>query len=232
MTTLQSIKRKIRRYLPPYTFLSDKEAAELGYWSWRVTQTQNPSSYHYSYFYTSFFDLAAADYAGKIILDVGCGPRGSLEWATMAKERIGIDSLVSKYRALGIDRHAMKYVDAPAEKIPFPDKYFDFVASFNSLDHVDDLDKSIKEISRVVKYQGTFLLISEVNHPPSATEPVDVTESDLRARFSGFKIVSWRSYLTPSDHDLYLALKTQQPIEAMASSDTPVIVAARMERQL
>ena len=29
--------------------------------------------------------------------DIGCGPRGSLEWATMAAERVGLDPPVNKY---------------------------------------------------------------------------------------------------------------------------------------
>ena len=29
--------------------------------------------------------------SGMRVLDVGCGPRGSLEWATMAARRVGID---------------------------------------------------------------------------------------------------------------------------------------------
>jgi ubiquinone/menaquinone biosynthesis C-methylase UbiE len=36
--------------------------------------------------------------------------------------------------------HGMTYVAARSEEIPFPEGYFDVVSSFNSLDHVDDLD--------------------------------------------------------------------------------------------
>ena len=32
--------------------------------------------------YTVVFGLTRDDFAGKAVLDVGCGPRGSLEWAT------------------------------------------------------------------------------------------------------------------------------------------------------
>jgi ubiquinone/menaquinone biosynthesis C-methylase UbiE len=170
------------------------------------------------------------DYAGKNILDVGCGPRGSLEWASMARERVGIDSLISKYRALGIDRHAMKYVDAPAEKIPFGTGYFDFVTSFNSLDHVDDLEKAISEIARVTKPEGTFLLICEVNHEPTETEPVYVTQTQLKSMLSSsFKISSWRSYQTPPDHDIYLALKNQKPLGQISDDRNPVVIAAKMQ---
>ena len=117
----------------------------------------------YEYFYTDYFGLSKEFYLNKKILDIGCGPRGSLEWANMAKERIGLDPLADKYKILGIEKHKMKYVCAGCEKIPFPDNYFDIVCSFNSLDHVDNLDESIKEIKRVIKPKGLFLLITDVN---------------------------------------------------------------------
>jgi len=56
-----------------------------------------------------------------VALDIGCGPRGSLEWADMTKERYGLDPLANEYLKLGADKHKMKYVASGAEKIPFED---------------------------------------------------------------------------------------------------------------
>lgn len=67
----------------------------------------------------------------------------------MASERVGLDPLVDGYRALGIGQHKMTYVKGGSEKIPFPDGHFDIVTSFNSLDHVDNLDATVAEITRV-----------------------------------------------------------------------------------
>src|SRR5512145_2406788 len=144
------------------TFLPEKfkERHELACWRKKLRQESGQLSHrHYERFYTTFFGIEREFYAGKRIVDIGCGPRGSLEWADMAAERVGLDPLVSAYRALGIDRHRMAYVNAPAERIPFPDAYFDVVTSFNSLDHVDDLGQAIREIKRVAKPGGLFLLI-------------------------------------------------------------------------
>ena len=55
---------------------------------------------HYAYFYTTHFGLSETDYAGKAVLDIGCGPMGSLEWATMVRERVGLDPLADAYRRL------------------------------------------------------------------------------------------------------------------------------------
>lgn len=56
--------------------------------------------------------MALEELAGRRVLDVGCGPRGSLEWADRARVRVGLDPLVDAYRELGVADHAMGYVAA------------------------------------------------------------------------------------------------------------------------
>ena len=90
---------------------------------------------NYEYFYTVFFGLDLTHYDGKKILDIGCGPMGSLEWADQASIRIGLDPLANDYRSIGAASHNMGYVAAASEYIPFADEMFDFVTSVNSLDH-------------------------------------------------------------------------------------------------
>lgn len=120
-----------------------KRKAELGYWKLKMAKQGELSSDHYEYFFTDHFDLDSGDYEGKRVLDIGCGPRGSLDWATMTEQNVGLDPLINEYEDLGIgDGSPMEYVDSGAEDIPFPDGHFDIVTSFNSLDHVDDLERS------------------------------------------------------------------------------------------
>lgn len=61
------------------------------------------------------------DNAGKRFLGVGCGPRGSLEWAEHAAERIGLEPLADEYVRLHERRQAMTYVQRVCERIPFGD---------------------------------------------------------------------------------------------------------------
>ncbi len=160
-----------------------KSLEEFRFWKENKAKEVILSNSHYEYFYTKHFHLNRDFYNGKRILDIGCGPRGSLEWADMALERVGLDPLVGKYKNLGINRHKMKYILANAEKIPFSNGYFDVVFSFNSLDHTDILDKTIKSIIRVIKQGGIFLLITEVNHPATLTESI-VFSWDIVKSFS------------------------------------------------
>ena len=159
-----------------------KRIGEFLYWLSVVARDRKLSNDHYVQFYTDHFGLSRNDYAGKRILDIGCGPRGSLEWADMAAERVGLDPLAAQYQALGASKHRMRYVASGAESIPFPDGHFDVVCSFNSLDHVDHLDRVIAEIGRVVKPGGLFLLITDVNHAPTITEPLTFSW-DIADRF-------------------------------------------------
>lgn len=159
-----------------------KGEAELAYWKRRVDKEGALDNKHYKVYYTSHFDLTDADWADKIVLDIGCGPRGSLEWADMTKERYGLDPLANEYLKIGADKHKMKYVASGAEKIPFANDHFDIVTSFNNIDHVDDLDQTIAEIKRVLKPGGMFLLLTEVGHEPTPTEPI-VLDFDIVDKF-------------------------------------------------
>ena len=154
--------------------VDEKRAAEFAFWEQRAaaSPTGTLDSGHYRDIYTTGFGLPLSFFAGKRFLDIGCGPRGSLEWADMAAERVGLDPLADDYRSFGTERHAMTYVSSPAERMPFPDASFDVVATCNSLDHVDDLDATIAEIKRVSAPGGTLLLITEVGHQPTPTEPL------------------------------------------------------------
>ena len=76
----------------------------------------------------------------------------------MTTQRVELDPLVPDYLKLGADKHKMEYVAAGSEDILFPDGHFDIVTCLNALDHVDDLDATIREVKRVTKHGGFFLL--------------------------------------------------------------------------
>ena len=137
---------------------------------------------HYGGLFTGLVKLEPSFYTGKDVLDIGCGPRGSLNWAEMARRRVGLDPLAEDYRELGIDSHPMEYVAAAAEQMPFENATFDVITSFNSLDHVEDLDRTVAEIKRVLRPAGHLVLVVEVGHEPTWSEPQEITW-DVCARF-------------------------------------------------
>jgi SAM-dependent methyltransferase len=198
--------------LPAGTRSRFKRYHELRYWRGvtRPIRTDHAKleheRSHYEQFFTSFFGLMPADYAGQRVLDIGCGPCGSLEWATMAAERVGIDPLAEEYKKLADDAQAMTYCAAPSEAMPFPDGHFDSVSSFNSLDHVDDIDATIAEIKRVTAPGGRMLLIVEIGHAPTPTEPHVLDESVIEKFAPEFEAISVRTFGLRRDHNVYGSL--------------------------
>jgi ubiquinone/menaquinone biosynthesis C-methylase UbiE len=228
---LHRLRAKCVTLCPKFVRVWIKERAELAFWHSRHQNEQILRNDHYRFFYTSFFKLNEETYQGCRILDIGCGPRGSLEWANMALERVGLDPLVDRYRALGINNHSMSYCHASVEAIPYSGEHFDRVMSFNSLDHVDNLLRALSEISRVIRFGGMFLLIVEVNHAPTPTEPVEITETELKANLlATYEIASWQAYELRNDHDIYRSLREGVPRESLPVGQTGIIAAKMIKR--
>ncbi len=182
---------------------------------------------HYEFFFTTFFGLTAEDYDSRALLDIGCGPCGSLEWASGARERVGLDPLADEYRKLAHDRQAMSYCAASSEAIPYPDGHFDSVSALNCLDHVDDVEKTVREIKRVTAPAGRILLIVEIGHAPTPTEPHRLDESIVELFAPEFVAVSLRTFGVRDDHNLYASLKNGVPYVP----GEPGILCARLERK-
>ena len=134
------------------------------------------------------------------MLDIGCGPRGSLNWADMARRRVGLDPLADDYRDLGIDSHPMEYVAAPAEAMPFEAASFDVATSLNSLDHVDDLGAAVGEIKRVLRAGGHLVLVVEVGHEPTWSEPQTISWNVWELFEPELEVVRSREYERSGDN--------------------------------
>lgn len=193
----------------PHAF---KRRAELRYWKGRrIAQGGALPNDHYEGLYTKVYGLTREDFVGKRLLDIGCGPRGSLEWADMTAQRVGLDPLVADYMKLGADKHKMQYVASGSERIPFADGHFDIVACLNALDHVDELDATVREIKRVTKRGGMLLLSVETDHPPSPTEPITITDRELAKLAPEFQPIAQFRVGSPPDHNLHRAVIDRSP---------------------
>lgn len=190
-----------------------KEFVEISYWKFKKFKEGKLSNSHYKEFYTSYFSLDDTFYNDKTILDIGCGPRGSLEWADMAKKRIGLDPLVDKYLKLGVKNHKMTYVKAYSENLPFVDNYFDVICSFNSLDHVEDVKKTTQEISRTLKSGGLFLLIVDIHNYPTPTEPQSLKWDFLDTNFKNFEILMEERLKSSKQGRIYTNARNKIPID-------------------
>ncbi len=203
-----------------------KRRVELAYWRLHLRRTGRLANSHFAAAYTDGFGLPAAHFRAKRMLDIGCGPLGTLEWATEAATRVGVDPLAEAYLALNRGTQAMTYVTAPAERLPFPDGSFDIVSLFNALDHVEDPDAAAAEAARVLAPGGDLLLLCEIDHAPTLTEPHRLTEALLGA-FPGCSILSRRTCALRADHDIYRTLRESAP---RADLGAPGLLVARLAR--
>ena len=104
------------------------------------------------------------------ILDIGCG--GGANVATMLKENsggkvYGIDySEVSVEKSTKVNKKAIadgkcEIKQGNVEKLEFVDEMFDLVTAFETIYFWPDLEKCFKEVYRVVKNGGRFMVCNE-----------------------------------------------------------------------
>ncbi|MBX2930493.1 MAG: class I SAM-dependent methyltransferase [Chitinophagaceae bacterium] len=146
----------------------------------------------------SFIEFAP--YMKGIMLDFGCGSKPYKTLFSVEKY-IGLD-----YENPG-HSHINEQIDVfyNGKDIPFEDEYFDSIFSSEVFEHIFNLDKSLKELNRVLKYNGTMLIscpFSICEHE----EPHDF------ARYSSFGI---KHLLTNAGFEIIAQRKTGNSIEAI-----------------
>lgn len=231
MALLKRIRSDVVSFIcSKFSLVFWKEYSELRYWRGRKNIEGSLDNRHYEYFYTTHFGMDRLFYENKIIVDIGCGPRGSLEWANMCARRIGVDPLSNEYAKLGTSSHKMEYLCVGSENIPLADSYCDAIFSFNSLDHVEDIGKTISEIKRLTKNGGLFLLLVEINHAPTVCEPhnltVDKIVSDLSPEFECESL----DVFTVGDSGIYDAIKTGEVVSNPYCTDRVGYLSAKFIR--
>ncbi len=135
-------------------------------------------------YYSDTLQVARNYFAGKTILDLGCGP---LPFSVGFDDCriVGLDPLIDRYDAAGFplgeftDR--VTFVRGFAEEMPFPARSFDAVISVNAIDHVDDFARTASEISRVLKNNGV-LRMQVHYHAPTELEPQSLSDKEMLAR--------------------------------------------------
>jgi 2-polyprenyl-3-methyl-5-hydroxy-6-metoxy-1,4-benzoquinol methylase len=102
---------------------------------------------------------------GARVLDVGCGDAGvPIAFAEAGAEAVGIEPFersVERGRVRAEEHGvAVELLHSFAESLPFPDASFDLVILDNVLEHVEDRDRTLAEIRRVVRPGGLLYLVT------------------------------------------------------------------------
>lgn len=113
------------------------------------------------------YQFAAQMVKNKVVLDAACGEGyGSSLLAQEAASVIGLDlDEETLERARGkYWSSKLSFLSGSVEKLPFEDKFFDVVVSYETIEHIDEemQKKFLTEIDRVLKPDG-ILIISTPN---------------------------------------------------------------------
>jgi len=107
------------------------------------------------------YDWAAKYCAGRQVLDVACGVGYGSEILLQAgaSRVVGVDLAFEAISPNGHKRQAL-FTNADAGRLPFADRTFEAVVSFETIEHVPQPELVLKEIARVLKDDGICICSS------------------------------------------------------------------------
>lgn len=93
----------------------------------------------------------------NIILDAGCGTGSNLIFLSQFGITYGVDisEVATKFCRI---RGIKNIVTSDVSKLPYKDNFFDVVSCMDVVEHIENEEKAIKEIFRVLKPGGKLLL--------------------------------------------------------------------------
>jgi len=135
----------------PYYNLVEKEASLL-----------NPINYLSFIFHTKRYIEVMKMIKDGNILDIGCGKPssfmvdGSFLIFIDRKESVGIDINDLKTKDF-------KFIKANVLNLPFQNESFDNIVAMEILEHIEEVDRALSEIKRVLKKDGVFIMSTPDN---------------------------------------------------------------------
>lgn len=104
------------------------------------------------------------------VLDLGCGGGRNIEYfLTKAGKVYGLDhsktsvNMASEINKKAIDTGRCQILVGDVKSLPFEDDSIDIVTAFETIYFWNDLEECFKEIYRVLKKEGQFLICNEVS---------------------------------------------------------------------
>ena len=192
----------------------------------------------FSYFTEILKQESGGDGSEKRLLDVGCGG-GYLceEFAKIGFDVTGIDpslNTLSAARAHAAQSSlCIDYEEGRAEAIPFGDSSFDYVSCCDVLEHVDDLNKAISEIARVLKSGGLFFYDTVNRTLKSWLVIIKMAQDWKHVAWEAPNTHEWKRFVKPSELDSIMktnGLAMRETKGIGAGNSPPVIWKAIRQR--
>jgi len=145
-----------------------------------------------------------ADKAAQSVLDVGCGG-GFLaeEFARFGYKVTGVDPApesIATARAHAEESGlSIEYEVGSGENLPFAKASFDIVTCCDVLEHVDDVERVVSEIARVIKPSGLFFYDTPNRTMISKVAVIKVMQEWRSTAFAPPNTHVWDRFITPRE---------------------------------
>jgi 2-polyprenyl-6-hydroxyphenyl methylase/3-demethylubiquinone-9 3-methyltransferase len=138
------------------------------------------------------------------VLDVGCGG-GILseEFAKVGCRVTGLDpsvpSLETARKHAAMEGLTIDYRQGSGEDMPFEEGSFDIVVCCDVLEHVNDLEKTLREVARVIKPGGMFCYDTINRTEESRKANIFAAQDFVLTSFFPKDTHVWEKFITPSE---------------------------------
>jgi SAM-dependent methyltransferase len=138
------------------------------------------------------YEFALPYCEGKDVLDAGCGVGyGSAVLARHARRVVGVDldAATIDYARRRYGGPNVEFRQGDVTALELADDSFDTVCSFETLEHLADVDAYLDEMRRVLRPGGTFVVSTPradetTEHPENPFHSVELSRDDLEALLS------------------------------------------------
>lgn len=163
----------------------------------------------FKYFKFILDHVLRVDCRGARLVDVGCGGGFlSEEFARIGMAVSGVDrspaTIEAAKKHAAQERLVIDYRTASAEDLPFGDGSFAFVCCCDVLEHVDDPERVVGEVSRVLAPGGVFFYDTINRTFASRIASIKVMQEWKSTAFAVADAHEWNRFITPMELTLML----------------------------
>jgi len=135
------------------------------------------------------YDFADDYCAGKDVLDAACGAGyGSFHLSRTAKKVTGVDvdPGTIAYARMNYKASNLEFVEMDVTNTVFKTASFDVICSFETMEHLNDIDLYLSEVARLLKPEGTYIVSTPMvarttHHPENPHHTVEFSLKDFRS---------------------------------------------------